>query len=572
MRMRFCSAGLSLAVLLVAGCGTVTRDSGMATAKDSARAITAPADDYSTQGVTRRTEAHTRYSLGFLHELNEQPELAAQEYALAALADPTNTPLVAEAVARLLRFKKNDEALDLLKKATATPDASGELFAQLGLVYSLLGKKEAAGEANRQAIKKSPRSLIGYRHLAQIHLQERQFAEGLKVLDQAAKQPDTDVLFLAELGEFYLAFARAGTNDQVKARALDTFERAAKLNPTHPFLLQKLGDGFALLGEADKAADMYLKLVERFPNLPDLREKLADIYLRKQDRTRAAEQLEAIIREQPTNPQAHYFLGSIAFEEKNMKEAVGHFRKVMLLNPAFEPVYYDLAGAQINLGEPREALDTLAKARAKFPQNFVGEFYTALAHTRLKAYSNAITHFVAAEVIGRSTATNRLTHTFYFQLGAAHERNQQFEDAERNFEKCLSLAPDFSEALNYLGYMWADRGVNLPRARELIEKAVKLEPKNAAYLDSLGWVLYKLDQPKEALRHLLKALEFSEEPDATLHDHLGDIYHALKQPEKARDAWRKALTFEPNEHREQIQKKLGAAGAAGTPPLENVPR
>src|SRR5258708_26049702 len=106
--------------------------------------------------------------------------------------------------------------------------------------------------------------------------------------------------------------------------------------------------------------------------------------------------------------------------------------------------------------------------------------------------------------------------------------------------------------------MWADRGVKLQKAQELIEKAVRLGPKNAAYLDSLGWVLFKLNQPKEALPKLLKAIELSEEPDATLYDHLGDIYAALKEEDKAREAWRKSLSVEPNE---AIQKKLAPATA-----------
>jgi tetratricopeptide (TPR) repeat protein len=104
--------------------------------------------------------------------------------------------------------------------------------------------------------------------------------------------------------------------------------------------------------------------------------------------------------------------------------------------------------------------------------------------------------------------------------------------------------------------MWADRGVNLEKARELIEKAVKAEPKNAAYLDSLAWTLFKQNQPQEALRYMLQAIDLSKEPDPTLLDHLGDIYGALKQPEKAREAWEKSLSLEPNE---SIKKKLDAA-------------
>ena len=98
--------------------------------------------------------------------------------------------------------------------------------------------------------------------------------------------------------------------------------------------------------------------------------------------------------------------------------------------------------------------------------------------------------------------------------------------------------------MNYLGYMWAEHGLKLDQARELIEKAVKAEPKNAAYLDSLAWVLFKQKQPQEALPYALKAAELSEKPDATVYDHIGDIYAALKQLEKAREAWRKSLAVE----------------------------
>jgi tetratricopeptide (TPR) repeat protein len=180
----------------------------------------------------------------------------------------------------------------------------------------------------------------------------------------------------------------------------------------------------------------------------------------------------------------------------------------------------------------------------------------------MKDFTNAVGHLTAAEVIASATDTNRLNHLFYYQLGAAYERGQRYEEAEKYLRKAISMSPDFSEGLNYLGYMWAERGVKLDEAREMIEKAVKLEPKNGAYLDSLAWVLYKSGKPSEALPSMLKAVELTEEPDVTVYDHLGDIYAALKQMDKAREAWRKAISIEPNK---EIQKKLesGATSQAG---------
>ena len=146
-----------------------------------------------------------------------------------------------------------------------------------------------------------------------------------------------------------------------------------------------------------------------------------------------------------------------------------------------------------------------------------------------------------------------LDQHFYFDVAAAYERKGDEAQAESYFEKCLKIDPDFAEALNYLGYMWAEKGQHLPRAKELIEKALKIEPKNPAYLDSFAWVLFKLDDPKNALEYILQAVQLSKEPDATLYDHLGDIYAAVHDTDKAREAWQKSLTVEPNE---VIQKKV----------------
>ena len=189
------------------------------------------------------------------------------------------------------------------------------------------------------------------------------------------------------------------------------------------------------------------------------------------------------------------------------------------------------------------------------------EFWTGLAYSQQKSYAEAIRHFTAAEVMAKATDPKRADEDLYFQLGAAYERTGDYAQAEQYFEKCLQLAPDAPEALNYLGYMWAEHGIKLEKARELIEKAVKAKPDSAAYLDSLAWVLFKLGQPKAALGHALKAIQLSSEPDATLFDHLGDIYAKLNDLEKAREAWTKSLSLEANA---EVRKKLDAPAPAGT--------
>ena len=575
-------AGLLLAFWLVAGCAAVSGRRSASTAGSGRGDGTNPPPaattaDYSAAAVKARTESQALYAAAVLHEQEEEFELAIDAYLRAAAADPANEVLVLEAASRVLRYraaeKGQDEAvastrnrlIDILRKATAVPGATGLLYSRLGLLYSMVGKKELAIEANRKAIQMMPGSLSGYQYLAQIYLQAGQRDEGLKVLDEAARQKNVDSSFLIDLGETYIVFGRGGSMDAIRAKALAVFKRAASPPPTNPVQLQRLAEGFTALGETDSAIGIYRRVLERLPNLTVVREKLVELYLRKQDRTNAVTELRAIIRESPGNAQPHYLLGSILFEDRQLKEAAEAFRHTLILSPSFEPAYYDLAAAQMNSERVPEALETLQKARDKFQPSFVGEFYTGLAYGRTKDYTNSLKHLTSAEVIARATATNRLNHSFYFQLGAACERTQRFKEAETHFRKALAIQPDFAETLNYLGYMWAERGENLAEAREMIEKALKLEPKNAAFLDSMGWVLFKLGQPREALPHLIKAIELNDEPDATLYDHLGDVYAALKQPAKAREAWEKSVGIEANP---VVSEKLKSAStpAAKTRP------
>jgi tetratricopeptide (TPR) repeat protein len=553
--------------MLLAGCATLHRPAAATetSAVDPATVATIVETD-PDDADAKQVEAHAHYAQALIYELDEKPDKALEEYTQSALNDPANEDLVLEVSRRYLQRREPERSVDLLTAAADLPGASGEIFARLGLVYSRLGEDEKAVTTTQKAIEREPRSLAGYQNLFIIHMQKARLPKALEVLDAAAKATNTNPEFLIGLGGLYANFERQAPSQQaaVNPRALEVLDRAARQDPAVPHLRLKMADDYNELGDTTNAAKIYVDLLERYPAVTSLRDdvrpKLAEIYWRKHDAAKATEQLEAIVREDPSNSKAYYWLGSIASEEKKLPEAVDYFQKALLMNEDFTPAYYDLAEVLINLDRARDALATLEKARAKFAPSFTTEFLEALAYSRNKDYTNALGRFTAAEVIARTSEPDRLNSYFYYEEGSTYERKGDYEQAEKCFDKSLALQPDFAEALNYLGFMLADRGVKLEHAHALIEKAVKLEPRNAAYVDSLGWVLYKLDRPQEALAQIQRAITLSGEVDATIYDHLGDIYARLKQPEKARDAWKKSLTVEPSQ---EIRKKLdNAAGKA----------
>lgn len=542
-------------VLIIAGCSTVAEKSPEPGAKEVSGKKSAP-PKLSDGELETLAEAHAQYLSGLSYEQNRETEKALASYEKALEGDRNNTELAVELSRRYVQRKEYNKAVAILKRATEATNAAGLMFARLSMVYLQQGKTNSAVDASRAAIKRDPSSMAGYQSLFHLHRALGQTNEARKVVEQAAKQPKPNAPFLIDLAHLYLALDAENltvTNSPSRKRAKELMARASAMSNTNIVSLQRLAQGLMFLGDTKGAADIYLKMLGEDSELVGIREALAELYLRNNEPARAAEQLKEIVRDSPTNPQAYYLLGAIAYEEKRFEDALENYRKALLLGLDTQQIYFDIASAQLALQKPREALDVLGKARRRFRQSFIGEFYSGLCYMRLKEYTNALDHFTAAEVVAKATETNRLTHYFYFELGAAHERAGKIAESQRYFETCLGIKPEFPPALNYLGYMWAERGTNLTRAREFIEKAVKMEPTNAAYLDSLGWVLFKQGHTKEALDPIRKAVELNDEPDATLYDHLGDIYSALRQPEKAREAWRKALEIEPSK---EVEKKL----------------
>jgi tetratricopeptide (TPR) repeat protein len=503
--------------------------------------------------------ALAHFAAGVSYEWNDQDELAVKQFDDSALADPSNEHLVIKVAQRFLKNKQFDKAVDVLAKSARRPDASGLLLSWLARAQLQAGKINQALAASRLSIQRQPDAFDGYESQIEILFHNNQLGEAARTLNRAAKSIRPDPQSLVALGGLYAMYLKTQPKDAgVRTNAVALLDRVAQMNFASPRLRQTLADTYTQIDQPKKAAAIYVKLLADTAQSSVVRdamhEKLASLYFQLADKTNATRQLEAIVRDNPTRyPRAWFFLGELAFADENLSEASDDYENAIHWDPNFEEAWYKLALVQIELHRSEDAFRTLDTARSRFSKTFLCEFYTGVACLHVKKYTEAIHHFDAAEMIARSTDPSQLDFRFYFQLGEACERNQQFKQADEYLQKCINLSPDFGEAINYLGYMLADRGEQLPRARTLIEKAVRLEPKNGAFLDSLGWVLFKQKQPQQALTWLLKAAEYTPEADATMLDHLGEVYMALHQAEKAIDAWKKSFAIEANP---DVKKKL----------------
>ena len=144
----------------------------------------------------------------------------------------------------------------------------------------------------------------------------------------------------------------------------------------------------------------------------------------------------------------------------------------------------------------------------------------------------------------------------YYARGGARERLGEWPPAENDLQTALNLRPDDPTIMNYLGYSWIDRGINLDEGLALIESALRLAPNNGAITDSLGWAHYKLGNYERAIFYLERAAELAPTISEIL-DHLGDAYWQVGRFKEAGFQWERALKYTTDDtERDLLMKKL----------------
>jgi tetratricopeptide (TPR) repeat protein len=165
-----------------------------------------------------------------------------------------------------------------------------------------------------------------------------------------------------------------------------------------------------------------------------------------------------------------------------------------------------------------------------------------------------------ADVYSKGLATmpvpDKSAWTLFYFRGICFERSKQWPKAEADFKKALELFPDQPHVLNYLGYSWIDKGMNLDEGMRMITRAVEQRADDGYIVDSLGWAYYRIGKYEEAVKELDRAVELKPE-DPTINDHLGDAYWKVGRVVEARFQWAHARDLGPEaDDMVVIQQKL----------------
>ena len=123
----------------------------------------------------------------------------------------------------------------------------------------------------------------------------------------------------------------------------------------------------------------------------------------------------------------------------------------------------------------------------------------------------------------------------------------------------IAQEPEHGPALNYLGYMLAERGERLTESVDLIKRALQTEPDNGSYLDSLGWAYFKDGKFDLAAEQLKRAAD-QMITNSVVQDHYGDVLFRLGRFDEAIAAWSRALSGDRDDvDQDDIDRKIRSA-------------
>jgi tetratricopeptide (TPR) repeat protein len=471
---------------------------------------------------------------------------------------------VAQILQNLQRWPEAEKTLATLLERAPDQRAINYMYA---MVLTKLGRGNESKQYLERAVEVDPTFVGAALQLADIYEAENDYAKAAAVLQPLIADDPMNVEFQRRQAYLYL---RGGEAEKARA-SLKALVDADPKDTRSLFYLAEAYNDLEQYGEADK---IYRKLLEAAPDDPDVLASYGLSQLGQHKFDEAAKTFQAMqkLADLPDNLQvlAKTQLAYIDLQKGSYQAAIDQAKDVLIfrdkpnaqaVNTALEAMkkqkkYADAvallqplvdkysADPFVNTRYVEFLLRAGDKDRARVAASTQAKFGVRNTVGAAEAYVQNEQYDAAVGLLQEALKAKPDEVDLQFELGSAYERAGKKADAEKVFEQILSKNPDNLQTLNYLGYMWAESGVNLERAQTMLQKAVAAEPRNGAYIDSLGWVYYQQGKLDLAEKYLTDAARLLPR-DATVHEHLGDVLAKRGQVSRALELYRAALKLEP---------------------------
>ncbi len=521
------------------------------------------------------TSVSGNYLAGRYARRDNDSRMASINFKLARLKDPNDIRLIREAFLSELRLGNVEEAAKLAEHSIKLDAVSPFMMLVIGLREAKSGNWEKANDAFGKLPQSQLNQILGPLILGWTSIATGKLDLGVTSFSKISEKDGFEILGLLHLGLGYqitgeiqkadAAFEKALLHDTVppdrlKISTAAHYARSARLTQARKMIEQlsqndidatvlniileekntPLNKEVFITDASDGLAEALFDISQALKN--DLTDELAIIFAR----------LSLYMR--PEFAPANILLGETLNQSGKHQQAIAHFSKIRAKSAYFLFAQFNLATTLQNIKKTEDAVSLLENMIKNNPKDYRPHMHIGDLKRSLKQWDDAIKAYSRA--LQLKTGTENSDWILYYSRGIAYEQSKNWDQAEADFMKALELSPNQPFVMNYLGYAWAEQGIKLIEANELIVKAVEQRPRDGYIADSLGWVLYQSGDYKRAVPELERAVQLRPN-DATINDHLGDAYWKVGRKLEARFQWDKAKSMKLDvDHLESINQKL----------------
>lgn len=494
--------------------------------------------------------------------------------------DPESLYLKGELVNLYLQQKENNKALAIVEEVLKKePENIGALIL-FGKIKHSLNKIDDAKKIYEKIVDGKPKEKNIYLLLGSIYIDEREFDKAVSLFDKLVKNfPDY------YLGYFYLGKIYGEKGDVIEAEK--NFEKAIELKPNLDESRYELINLYKMRGEKEKTIHLLKEMLKNSPDniraaidlgcfykknnmqkegekiLMNLGEKslasfdvvlnLLQFYLNQHNYNDAIIILEDMQKGAPDNSDLHYLSGLSLLGIKNDGGALEQFLKVKNDSKFYFDAVFRTSLIYQSKGMTMEAISFIKEIITKDPENPNFHYFLGLFYEDLKDYGNA------EKVLLKAIEKDSDDPVFHFRLGVIYDKLGKKEKSIEQMKIVIRIDPENADALNFLGYTYAEMEKNLNEAEQLILEALKYKPGDGYITDSLGWVYFKKGLYPKAVTILKKATYLVPE-DPVILEHLGDAYLKTNDIKNALEAYRRSLKFKEDDKEVLIKKIKDISG------------
>jgi tetratricopeptide (TPR) repeat protein len=510
-------------------------------------------------------QAYYHFLRGSLAELNNDGSKALEAYQAGLTFDPDSIFLKFRIAKLHYALAQMAAAVEMAKQIAYEHIASVDMFLGMAKIFSGAGERDQALRIFAEGERKFPLEQRLYLTHGNLLLSEKDYQQAEEVFRRLLQHvPDSAEAHyylgiiaaekstkLEALGHFEQAIALNKSFERAfirlvelleglgeSQRAIESIETFLKdVNPHHREFRLRLIRLYVAQKEADQALVHLNYLLEQNPGDLHAQVRKAQIYGEQGNFSAAIEELNAVLRDRPNELRVRDFLGLLYEEKKDYERAIQTYQANVEIDPTFFDSILHLGFVSYRLKRNDEALSYLDQAVKLSPKRPEPYLLLGLTYFQMKDYQRAKASL--EEGIHQDPSNAEL----HFNLGTAYDKLDRFDDVVREMEQALELNPEHADALNYLGYSYADRGINVEEAVTLTQRAVAIKPHNGYYVDSLAWALFKVGRTDEALEMMQRAVALVSD-DPVIYEHLGEIFLLQEEHEKAREAWMHSLQLD----------------------------